>query len=280
MRAIITLIAFLFFLHFSNPALAAISITDISSTIINSQDDAISLTATASGLSSSTQYLQVIFTKEGEATDYLGLTSNQQGEWYKYKSSPSLSEDLQVYFYSFTPVGGAWTGTISAKLDTDDSGFKGQGNYIVKLAKYITSSSPTYSTNQHTLTVNITPTPTPTPTSVPTSTPTPTPTSSPTNTPTPTKTPTPTSIPNTPTPISKPMVSPTTANVLPTFVLGESTENELILSPTENPLAKSKNASNDLQKILMFIGVVFISACAILAFRAIKKEKLIQNEDE
>lgn len=273
MRAIVSLIAFLFFLFsssFVKSVFAVISITDISSTIINSQDDIISLTATASGLSSSTQYLQVVFTKEGEATDYLGLTSNQQGEWYKYKSSPSLLGDLQIYFYNFVPVGGAWTGTISAKLDTDDSGFKGQGSYIVKLAKYITSSSPTYSTNQYTLTVNITSTPTPTVT----------PTLAPTPTPTPTKTPTPTPVPSTPT--SKPSLTP-----LPTSVLGESTESGSVVSPTNVELLNNKNilisnqaksASNNFQKILIFLGVVFIATCAILAFREIRKRKLIQNE--
>lgn len=274
MRAVIALIALLFFVHFVKPAFAAISMTDISSTVINSQDDIVSLTATASGLSSSTQYLQVVFTKEGEATDYLGLTGNQQGEWYKYKSSPSLSEDLQIYFYSFTPVGGAWIGTISAKLDTGDSGFKGQGNYIVKLAKYITSSSPTYSTNQYTLTVNIIPTPTPTP--VPTSTPTPTPT--PTQTPTPTRTPTPspTQIP-TPTLTPKPLISSQSAEILPAAILGENTESDSI---SKNVLIsnETKNPNTNFQKILMFIGVVFIVICAILTFQRFKKYKLKKDE--
>lgn len=77
-------------------------------------------------------------------------------------------------------------GTVSAKLDIDDAGYKGTGNYILKIAKYITSSNPTYSTNQYTITSNVllsTPTPTPTKTSTPsptqTSTPTPTLTSVP-----------------------------------------------------------------------------------------------------
>lgn len=269
MRAVIALIALLFFVHFVKPAFAAISMTDISSTVINSQDDIVSLTATASGLSSSTQYLQVVFTKEGEATDYLGLTGNQQGEWYKYKSSPSLSEDLQIYFYSFIPVGGAWIGTISAKLDTDDSGFKGQGNYIVKLAKYITSSSPTYSTNQYTLTVNITPTPTPTVTPAPTSTPPPTPTPTRTPIPSPTQIPTPTLTP-------KPSISSQSAEILPATILGENTESD---SAPKNVLIsnETKNPNTNFQKILMFIGIVFVAICAILTFQRFKKNKLKQD---
>lgn len=269
MKLVVFLVAFILFLFFFSsvkPVFAAISIANISSTTINSQDDIISLTATASGLSTSTQYLQVVFTKEGETTNYFGLTSNQQGEWYKYKSSPSSTGDLQVYFYSFTPVGGAWMGTISAKLDVDDSGFKGSGNYIVKLAKYITSSTPTYSANQYTVAANI---PTPTPTSAPTSAPVPT------NTPTPP----PTSTPIQPTPTPKP--TPTSIQVLPTEVLGESTGSATtndFLSTAQKPTKETKTKetkvlgeqTNNAPKILIGIGVIFLIACGILIFRKFK----------
>lgn len=263
MRTLIGLIAVLLFLHFSRSAFAAVNITGVSSTVVNSQNDIIFITASASGLSSSAQYFQVLFTKSGESTNYFGLTQNLSGEWYKYKSSPSLTGDLQVYFYNFTPVDGAWAGTISAKLDIDDSGYKGAGNYIVKLAKYITSSSPTYSTNQYTIESDI-PTPIPTNTPTPTSVPTLIPTSTPSNSPTPTKTLTPTL---TPTKIP-------TFTTIPTSVLGESTQSGEIVSPTdtesfnENVISnKPKNTTNNLPKILMIIvGIIFSSACAILIF--------------
>ncbi len=274
MRAIIGLITFVLFLFCSpviKSAFAAISITSVSPTVINSQEDIISLTATASGLSSSTQYLQVVFTKEGEATNYFGLTNNQQGEWYKYKSSPSLAGDLQVYFYSFTPVGGAWTGTISAKLDTGDNGFKGIGNYIIKLAKYITSSSPTYSANQYTVTVNIAiPTPTLTPTPTPTLTPTPTPP--------PTKTPTSTPIPAIGLAVSSFFQAEKQA--FPTSILGESTQSAISKTSDKEGYKNPKNQlkvlsakSDVIVKMLISFGVILLISCGILFFRLHIKNK-------
>jgi 3D (Asp-Asp-Asp) domain-containing protein len=137
-------------------------------------------------------------------------------------------------------------------------------------------------------------TPTPTLTPVPTNTPTPSPT--PANSPTPTKTPTPTPIPDTPTPIPTLKISivPTknpilSEEVLPTSVLGESTESgSFIVSKdgkmvsveegvsSENPKRDSDNKS----KILILLGIVFIASCAILLLRAIKKGEITNNEEE
>lgn len=126
-----------------------------------------------------------------------------------------------------------------------------------------------------------TPTKTPTPTSKPTNTPTPTktPTPTPSRTPTPTKTPTPTPI-RTLTPTLKPLISSATENAMPTSVLGEGTESGGIVSPTLIS-SETRNANNNwFQKILIFVGVVFIAVCVILTFRAIKKGELTQNEEE
>ncbi len=265
MKAIAVLVAFLFLLIFPGTSFAAISITNISPTIVNSADGLISITASASGLSSSTQYLQALFTKDGDATNYFGLTQNLSGEWYRYKSSPSLTSDLQVYFYSFVPVSGAWNGTISAKLDIDDAGFKGPGNYVVKLAKYITTGTPTYSSNTSLLTANITPTPTQTPTATSTTVPT----SSSTTTPTLTKTPT-------PIPVTVTMAS-SSSNIL-----GESTGSATFSGETISPTLKQSAvvekktqvlAENNFAKVAVTGGIIFISACGILAFRAYRKRK-------
>ena len=118
----------------------------------------------------------------------------------------------------------------------------------------------------------------PTPTPVP---PTPTPIP-PTPTPIP---PTPTPIPNTPTPTLKPLIIQTktpipSLEVLPTSVLGESTQSGQIVSPTDEPSNESKNANNNFQKIFIFLGIVFLSVCAILTFQAIKKGRLTHNEEE
>ncbi len=140
---------------------SAFTINNVAPTTIKSTEDIITVSASASGLQSSSQYLQVLWTKESEAVDYFGLTRNLTDEWFVYKSSPTTS-DLATYFYSFVPLSGNWSGQLEAKIDPADSGFKGQGNYLIKLAKYITSS-PSYS-NSVPVAVNISllsPTPTP-----------------------------------------------------------------------------------------------------------------------
>ena len=160
------------------------------------------------------------------------------------------------------------------------------------------------------------PTPTPTPTLAPTPTviptptkdPTPTPTTKPTSIPTPTKTPTPTLTPTkAPTPtvksssISTPTNFPTQSldeqvareggDVLPTSVLGESTESAgNNISPADNSQIKVSTSAketktlrvsqnqvglgqNNLSKILIGIGAIFIIACGILAFRSYTRSK-------
>ena len=134
--------------------LFALTINSVSPQIINFSDDLITISASASGLQSGiAQYLQAAITKEGETTNYLGLTKNLNDEWYQYKSSPTVS-DLTTYFYNFTPVSGSWSGQLVAKVDTTDDGFKGPGNYLLKLIKYI-SSSGSYSNNYVAITINI-----------------------------------------------------------------------------------------------------------------------------
>lgn len=128
---------------FPPEVLGAITIESVSPTTIDSDEDIITINASASGLSSSTQYLQAVFTKDGSATNYLGFTKNLSDEWYQYKSSPS-SSDLGGYFYRFQPLSGTWSGIIRARFDSGDDGFSGPGNYLLRLAKYI-SSSPSYS---------------------------------------------------------------------------------------------------------------------------------------
>ncbi|MBI4096406.1 MAG: hypothetical protein HY425_01685 [Candidatus Levybacteria bacterium] len=276
MRATITLIAFLLFLHFSFPVFAARSLTISANKDSLFGEEELTITASASGFTTGeTIYIKGAFHQDG-STNYFGYTKSGDS-WIKNGESTLSQKSIQI---------GQWDGLLAVKSDFVDSGYNGEGGYKFKVGfYYVTSggnpSSVNWSSNSLDININE-PDPTPTPSPTPTNTPTPTPTNSPTPTPTPTptKTPTPTSIPNTPTPTLKPPASPAVSNVLPTFVLGESTESELIISPAEDSLAKSKNASNDLQKILIFIGVVFITICGILAFRAIKKEKLTQDEDE
>ena len=143
MRRVISLLRFYFFswvvftsffLFFSLTKIhAALTITNLSTSTLNGPDDTVTVSASASGLQNSTQYLQVLLTKEG-TTNYFGFTKNKKDEWYQYKSSPSVG-DLSSYFYNFTPIGGTWMGDIQAKVDINDSSYKGPGTYTVKLAK-------------------------------------------------------------------------------------------------------------------------------------------------
>ncbi len=279
MKAKSALVAFLLFLScsfFAKPSFAALTITGVSKGTINSPDDEIIITASASGLDNKTQYLEAVFTKLGEATsNYFGLTFNQKGEWYQYKSSPSTS-DLSSYFYSLIPVNGTWSGQLSAKLDLNDSGFKGSGVYAIKLLKFITSS-PT-SSNIFSITVDVTP--------IPSSTPIYTSQSTPISTPT--KSPAPASNAASATP--KPS-TPAPSVVLDDIgsvgaVLGESSE-DAILNPssnpsgTQNPKGKEivlSSRENNIAKILISLGFVFILACGILFSWPHIRKKLKKDE--
>lgn len=273
-RQVFIFIFFTFlFVLFHKSAFAALTITDVSPLSISSSEDIIIITASASGLQNTTQYLQVGLTKDGESSNYFGFTKNQSEEWFKYKSSPSTS-DISSYFYKFTPVSGSWSGQILTKVDIDDSGYKGAGNYTIKIFKYITSS-PSYS-NTSTVIVNITPTSTPTPTNTPAPSPTNIPTPTKTPTPSPTKSPTPTPK---PTSILTPISIESTDEVMPTSVLGESMQGEVKdddKNSKETPVEKTKvlgTQANNLSKILISIGVIFLIVCGILAFRSYKQNR-------
>ncbi len=264
MRTIIVLIAFLFYfsLFASSSFAAAPAITAYPTTTI-SLDTSFTITATMSGLSSNAIYrLRVAISQPG-ISSYFGSTYDGT-TWH-------MGSIADGNFISITTDGnGAWGGNIQGKIDSDDPNFTtGSGTYDLKIGRYTqTGSSVTWSSP---VSITITVPPTPTPTNTPTPTLTPTPTSSPTNTPTPTKTPTPTPIPNTPT--SKPSASPTPKEILPTAVLGESTDSGSIISPTEiinkkNVLISNKGKNpNNFRKILIAIGLILLSVCGILIFR-------------
>ena len=119
--------------------LFALTINSVTPQVINSSDDTVTVSANYSGSTTSQQYLQVAFTKENQTpAKYFGLTQNQDNAWYQYKSSPTLS-DLNGYFYKFTPVSASWSGQLVAKMDINSEGYKGPGNYILKLFRHITA---------------------------------------------------------------------------------------------------------------------------------------------
>ena len=305
MRTIVVLIAFLFYFSlFASPSFAANLLSN------PGFEDTASGSPTSWTKNVSTATLSISTTaKTGTSSASINKTNTTTGLIYLYqdvdvepdafysvsgyaiKNSPNFS--WVILRISWRSSSAEISKTDSSQLTSDSSDFQllkidsGQApsqaiKARVELAANIVTVNPSNPVLFDDIDFSQVPAPDqPTPTPVPTSTPTPTPT--PTKTPTsiPTKTPTPTPISNTPT--SKPSLTP-----LPTSVLGESTESGAIVSPTNAKLNKkntlvsneSKNANNNFQKIFIFLGIVFIAACAILTFRKIKKGKLTHHEEE
>ncbi len=276
MKAVIGFIAFFFFLHFANPVFAAApSITSYPSETLT-LDTAFTVTATMSGLSKNAIYRLRMALAETGTSNYFGSTFD--GTSWHYGSINDGN-----YLSVTTDGNGVWGGNIQGKIDSDDPNFTtGSGAYDLKIGRYTQTGSTAAWSNIVSIDI-IVPTPTPIPTDTPTPTPTPTPTSFPTNTPTPIKTPTPTpSHTPTPTPTLKPSITPTTEEILPTDILGESTESGEVASATdmesfnENSLIADKTESSNsswFQKILIGIGAILLIACAILSFRFYIKNK-------
>jgi hypothetical protein len=218
----------------------------------------------------SDSYLRGVFYPSG--ISYFGYTQDNGGNWSNSPGGSCLTY-FKVAKTDLTPEG-SWSGKLKFKPDINNSYYSGPGEYLFKVGRYTPScGSPSVWSPEVTIAITG---PTPTPTPAPTSTPTPT--SSPTNTPTPTRTPTPT---------LRPSASPTPKEILPTGVLGESTQSGEINFPTDaqsldvnSPTSnESRNTNNNLfLKISIFIGVVFIITCAILIFLKRQKGELTENE--
>ncbi len=291
LRVIITLCLEIFFIFlFSFPVFAAaLSISNVPSTIDQSQEFEVDVSLSCSGCDDS--YLRGVFYPSG--TSYFGYTQDNSGSWSNASGSNCTTflkvaqSDLQA---------GTWNGKVRVKLDTNNAYYKGPGGYFFKVGRYTSScGSPVWSSETTISVTGPTPTPLPTATLIPTSIPanTPTPTKTPTPTPTqkPTATtkpnPTATSIPATPVPtkVSTGIVSPTQSFVADSA--GEKTnptsklEEQGVLAASDEASVASlsasetnKNSSNVTPWIVMvFIGVVFIAASGILAFRSYKQTK-------
>lgn len=196
---------------------------------------------------------------------------------------------------------------ISAPTQGQSAGRSTDGEATWTIFVVATKSS---TNNSSTPIPTLTPIPTSSPTPTPTNTPTPisTPTTKPTSVPTatkapnPTKTPKPTSTPKptftpTPTPTKPPYLtlkptsvssSPTsiepTYDIGPTSVLGESIEGEIKKDDKPSKITPAKGArvlgvqNNNLSKILISIGAIFLFACGILFFRSYINNKKHSNE--
>ncbi|MCL6096442.1 MAG: hypothetical protein M1444_02035, partial [Patescibacteria group bacterium] len=232
--------------------------------------------ATMSGLSKNTIYrLRMVLAQMGTA-NYFGSTYNGT-DWYNGAPSPI---DYSKFLSITTDQNGAWYGEILSKFTGNDPNYTnvGSGNYDLKIGRYTENGSTATWSNIVQVSL-IAPTPIPTPT--PTQNQTPVSTMSPTSTPTPTKSSTP--IPKLSTPA--PSVLPTKVS-LSENVLGEASESASV-SSLEKPLAlknpkKEKIISSakedNIGKILIILGFVFILACGILFSWPYIREKLRKDE--
>lgn len=232
MRAIIALIACLFFLLCSSTAFAAINFTISNPTVSN---DEIEVDASISGLTSSSCsasgcYLQAQLKKDDY---YFGFTYNSE-EYIDY-FTPASEDEVVTKLFNFKPASGFWSGKLKAKNNPEDSKYSGPGQYSLKFRRFSgNAKTAAGESNDVTITLalaKITPTPTPTPNSTSQSSQTQattTPTPSKTLTPSPTKatiTPSPTPEENTSSQLLTFENSPTPENKPETAVLGQSSNN-------------------------------------------------------
>mgnify|MGYP001619319900 CR=1 FL=1 len=265
---------FSFFSPFVKSVFAvSVSIIDPPSTITS---DTFTLTASISGASTGTNYLRVDVYKEG-TTNYFGETYNGS-DWYSGSNG-------EQYLSLSAQSGVIWNGTIQGRIGSPNTtDYDGTGSYRMRLKRYTNSGSAgSEDANNSSVSILIS---FPTSTPLPTNTPVPTSTSAPIPTKTPTPLPTPKSPTSTPI-ISGPTVKPTAISsltIFPTSVLGKSTKSAINgISLTTNPKSNISPSiketklhganQNNLSKILIGIGIIFLISCAILVFLSYKRNK-------
>lgn len=240
------------------------------------KDDYYIVNITASGLSSSSGcFVQGMFT--ATPSSYFGYTWSSKGEWLKYDASP----DQEFVKANFVELINDEPKNILVKPDFASGSYKGPGNYILKVRRFIANgNSSSYYSNiipvdltEPTPIETVTETPADTPAETPmptltvssTSTPTLTPTSTKTLTPTPTKTPT-----KTPTISKTPTPKPTTPSLVSSGsgVLGESTDSasvsSMILDTPEATPSPQEKPTN--YKTPFFIGLTLVFGGSLLLY--------------
>lgn len=266
MKQILPLL-FLFISVFLSPGRAYATIS-LSISGMERKDDYYIVNITASGLSSTSGcFVQGMFT--ATPSSYFGYTWSSKGEWLRYDASP----DQEYVKANFIELKNDEPQNILVKPDSEASGYKGPGDYLFKIRRFIANgNSSSYYSNIIQLSLSD-----PIPTEVITETPTETITETPTaSTPTPTKTPTPTP---TKTPTKVPTKTPSltkspTKAIFSTSsaVLGESTSSAslsaLIQEMTPTPTPEKKSITQNNYKTPFFIGVLLaIGSGSLLYFR-------------
>ncbi len=163
--------------------MAARSVTISSDTQHISGDESFQITASMSGfVEGESVSIKGAFLYPG-STNYFGYTKRSDGSWVK--NGETTGEQPKVTI-------GTWDGTLFLRSDNADSGYRGEGEYQVKLGFYYTTAGGNLSSvnwSANTLSLLITE---PDPTVTPSPTVTVYPTATSTSTPHPTSTPLPT----------------------------------------------------------------------------------------
>ena len=248
---------FILSFYFSSKVFAvSVSITNFPSSITS---DSFTVNVSVLGASSGTNYIRVDLYKDG-TQNYFGETYNGS-DWY------SGSDGKQYFPITIIDSKSTVAASLQARIGIPNSSdYDNQGSYKMRIRRYTSSGgqgSEDPSNSAVSIAINVS-TPTPTPTPMPSVT------QSPQNSPT--------SIPAS----NMVIITPKPSTPVPSIafdnesseeaVLGESSESS-ILNPSSNPLgiqdSKEKeivlsSRENNIGKILIFLGFVFILACGIL----------------
>lgn len=124
------LILFFLFFIFSQPTYAArnVTISTDDSSLFGDEEGKISITPT--GFSDGeTIYIKGAFFQEG-STNYFGYTKKGDS-WVKNGESTLNQNNIKI---------GSWDNKLVVKVDFQDSGYKGEGDYLFKVGFYYTTS--------------------------------------------------------------------------------------------------------------------------------------------
>ncbi len=124
-----------------------------------SDNDTVTIDVSISGLTANscldgTCYLQAAFTSQDQQR-YFGFTKNDNGNWYQYDGSPG-KENIKSNLFSFKPQSGNWSGTLTIKVDTSDSDYKGPGIYDIKAWRYSGNSNSSSGSSDNTVAIELT----------------------------------------------------------------------------------------------------------------------------
>lgn len=281
MKAIIFLVAFVLIssIFCQSSFAATFTFSGAPSTLNESDTFLANVNLQISNSSGNSYYIKGVFSHTDTPTSYLGYTKNNNGDWQNDDQS-----DTTQYYKVTMDSNNQWSGQIEFKLDTQDSSFKGSGNYNFKLGRYTEAgTSVTWCVSEsfpcESVVINVvapTPTLTPTLTLTPIPTNTLTPTKSPTPTIKPTSTLTPTSIPSvtkTPTPQMTSSPTPTSTSVLDVSqspsqsVLGDSDKEKITQTKASVP---GQGKSKIIGIVFISFGVIFLILCGIVFFWSYK----------